>query len=285
MLVTGALVTIACIWLGGKARTSAHSSNIHAINSTVLLKSDLSISRRRRTMSRNLLGTKLGEVRMAVTPWSAGRTRYTFNNRICGSATSGACSNASSSSASPAGCLSMCRIFQNDCSGFARWIVKSGLGPYGPRVSKTMASHMRRRSEQRRRTDRSYPFAGEFYELFNEEFTPGVTSKSQKPKYPWQGIEKLSDATAGDLLVWRYRESSRTTGHVVIVASEPQHLGGSAYRIVVADSAKSGHSAEDDTRKLGGCDHSFCGVGFGSMFFDVDEKPTNQRIPLVFARW
>lgn len=102
-----------------------------------------------------------------------------------------------------------------------------------------------------------------------------MTSKSQKPKYPWQGIEKLSDATAGDLLVWRYRESSRTTGHVVIVASEPQHLGGSAYRIVVADSAKSGHSAEDDTRKLGGCDHSFCGVGFGSMFFDVDE---NRRI-------
>jgi len=134
-----------------------------------------------------------------------------------------------------------------------------------------MKAQMRRRSAQRRRTQRSFPLACDFYESFTEDFTPGVTEASKRPKYPWQGIEKLRDATAGDVLAWRYKKyrTSRTTGHVVIVASEPEHLGGNAYRVVVADSAVSGHSPGDDTRKLGGCDGGSCGVGFGSMFFEV----------------
>lgn len=240
-----------------------------------------SISRRRRTSSRDELGVKLGEVKMAVTPWSALRTKYDATNRICKSGTFATCTGAASPDTPPAGCSSMCRIFQADCTGFARWLVRGGLGQHGEDTYKAMKAQMRRRDQQRRRTGRSYPLSCDFYESFNEHDTPGVawSDQSQKPAFPWHRVEKLRDAMTGDFLVYRYGHFDRpdyegTTGHTMIVASEPQDLGDNKYRVFIADSARSGHSADDDSRKLGGCDNGACGIGFGSMFFHTNADGT-----------
>ena len=146
-------------------------------------------------------------------------------------------------------------VFYCDCSGFLGYFLQKEF----PEAFAAL------RGEEA--PWRSRPLAVTFYETFfraGGEKVPG-----------WSQVKTLALAKPGDFVAWRKArlEQGTTTGHVLIMASDPVREEDGRYRVRVIDSTRRLHA--DDTRAAGSN-----GVGSGTMWFAVDEsgKPTQYYV-------
>ncbi|MFM7605246.1 MAG: hypothetical protein ACKO8Z_08595 [Prosthecobacter sp.] len=87
---------------------------------------------------------------------------------------------------------------------------------------------------------------------------------SGEPQNGWSRVFRLTDAQAGDVLVWRHNDPKPgSTGHVMIIDAAPQKQG-DQYRLTIMDSARSPHA--NDTRSA-----QTSGIGRGDIFLTVDQ--------------
>jgi hypothetical protein len=102
------------------------------------------------------------------------------------------------------------------------------------------------------------PLAYEFYDHFSALPPEGAGG--------WTPIQPLMEALPGDIVAWRSEliEPGVNTGHVFIVADEPEVLDDGAVAVPVYDSSNVLHY--DDTRGQGG-DSPATGVGSGTIHF------------------
>jgi hypothetical protein len=91
----------------------------------------------------------------------------------------------------------------------------------------------------------------------------------------WRRIDRLADSRRGDIIAWRLLQSDSAgdTGHVFIVADDPEVLEAGLYAVRAYDSSNVLHY--DDSRDLGDGEQQ-TGVGTGTIHFEVDGtgKPT-----------
>lgn len=90
------------------------------------------------------------------------------------------------------------------------------------------------------------------------DFFSGLTND---PSEHWNKVESVEKLQPGDILVFRYKNSSRS-GHVMVVMNKPV-LEGDSYWVSVADSAPVGHS--QDTRLP-----NTSGVGIGVLLLKTN---------------
>ena len=138
-------------------------------------------------------------------------------------------------------------IYRCDCSGMIVYLIKHDFPTSHASLSGEEAPWKKR------------PLAVTFYETFR---------RAEKEKVVgWEAISKLAEAKPGDILVWRKDKLVRgsSTGHVLIIASEPIEESDGRLRVEVIDSTRKIHA--EDTREKG-----TDGVGKGTMWFDVDES-------------
>jgi hypothetical protein len=109
------------------------------------------------------------------------------------------------------------------------------------------------------------PLATHFYEYFMS-----LPQRDSGESGEWSRIERMAWARRGDILACKYtpetRERKGTTGHVLILLSEPRKLRSGEYVVTVADSARTPHG--NDSRHGS---ESGAGVGRGKMWFGTDE--------------
>ncbi len=99
------------------------------------------------------------------------------------------------------------------------------------------------------------PSSANYYEFF--------TRLSSDIRNDWDRIDNAKELQPGDVLVFRYKESSgEEGGHVMVVMNKPV-IDNDALVVQVSDSAAAGHS--DDTRPA----HN-SGVGIGTLLLKVD---------------
>ncbi len=82
----------------------------------------------------------------------------------------------------------------------------------------------------------------------------------------WNKINGVEELQAGDVLVFRYKNSrgNETGGHVMVVMDKPVHVS-DFYFVRIADSAESGHS--EDTRH-----RNESGIGIGTLLLKTNPK-------------
>jgi hypothetical protein len=145
-------------------------------------------------------------------------------------------------------------VYKTDCSGFANTMVEDAT----PEAFDQLTD----------RRDTSRPLAEDYYYLFRS-IPYGTT------RYDWTRVKKVSELRPGDVLVWKYKYSSSTTGHVMIVASKPvrDSRWSNVYKVRIADSANSGHG--NDNRGKSGS-----GVGAGEILLRYS---TEYGTPYAYA--
>jgi hypothetical protein len=102
------------------------------------------------------------------------------------------------------------------------------------------------------------PLAFDFYDLFSGLPQGGANG--------WRPVQSLGDARRGDIVAWRSEllEPRENTGHVLIVAAEPEIVGDGVISILAYDSSNIRHY--DDTRGQGG-NSPATGLGSGRIHF------------------
>jgi len=94
----------------------------------------------------------------------------------------------------------------------------------------------------------------------------------------WKAITKPEDLKPGDIIVYKHKDNSETTGHVMILISKQKNPPNRDFYILeIADSARSPHS--EDTREKG-VYKAFkkSGAGIGKMVFFRSRKNNNKGI-------
>jgi hypothetical protein len=61
----------------------------------------------------------------------------------------------------------------------------------------------------------------------------------------FQKINKLSEIQKGDILAVLFRDGGETTGHVMLVTSEPIEVSLNEWSLEIIDSSESGHGKQD----------------------------------------
>ncbi len=143
-------------------------------------------------------------------------------------------------------------IYETDCKGLIAFLLRK-VSPAHLAVIPAPAG-------------RKQPRAVEYYEFFVVQPAVGHPSTTG-----WNRVPALAQALPGDVLAWRYRETTpgKSTGHVLIIDAKPERVEDNVYRVEVIDSTGTPH--DDDTRVKGGT-----GIGKGMMWFRVnaDGQPT-----------
>ncbi len=103
-----------------------------------------------------------------------------------------------------------------------------------------------------------HPNTAHYYHFF--------TQLTDKPKRYWDNVSHVKELQAGDILVFRYKNSAHHArgGHVMVVMDKPTR-DVDAFQVRVADSASTGHS--EDTRPP----HT-SGIGIGTLLLKVNPK-------------
>ena len=137
--------------------------------------------------------------------------------------------------------------FNVDCSGFVSYVLQ--------RVTPERYAEIPKEAKQNR------PRAFKYYEFF--------AALSVGPSDGWRRLPHLWDCKRGDIIAWRFKqiESGKDTGHVLIVAGEPELLTDGNVAVPVYDSAATPHF--DDSRDTPGDPQT--GVGRGTLVFEVDD--------------
>ncbi len=78
----------------------------------------------------------------------------------------------------------------------------------------------------------------------------------KQPKHHWNKIRKVNELQPGDIIVFRYKNSSRS-GHVMVVMNKPTH-DTNAFLVRVADSAPIGHSQDTRPRHTSALELALC---------------------------
>ena len=138
--------------------------------------------------------------------------------------------------------------FYVDCSGFVSYVLQRVAPERYAEVPKE-ATHDR-------------PRAFKYYEFFAS--LPGEPTKG------WRLLENLRKCRRGDIIAWKFKqiEPGKDTGHVLIVAGEPESLTDGNVAVPVYDSAATPHF--DDSRDVSGEAHP--GVGSGTLVFEVNDN-------------
>jgi cell wall-associated NlpC family hydrolase len=86
------------------------------------------------------------------------------------------------------------------------------------------------------------------------------------PRHGWQPVQPLPGARRGDIVAWRSEliEPGENTGHVFIVAADPEILDDGVISVLAYDSSNIRHY--DDTRGQGG-NSPATGLGSGRIHF------------------
>jgi hypothetical protein len=143
-------------------------------------------------------------------------------------------------------------VYILDCSSFVDHILRA-VSPhaYSSLVSATGAGT---------------PASQHYYTFFRE--------LEDDPDSYWNKVEEVKELKAGDILVFRYKNSigNQTGGHVMVVMDKPIR-DTNVFFVKVADSAPAGHS--HDTRSL---DDS--GIGIGTLLLKANPITGH---PLAFS--
>jgi hypothetical protein len=135
-------------------------------------------------------------------------------------------------------------IAATDCSGFVNDVAQA----YFPKAYDSLVALAKGR-----------PTVGIYYRLIAQ-------SKSNSPLLP---VASMIDLAPGDVIMWIYKGEERikigASGHMMLVLGASDSLGNNQYRVLVADSADSGH--DRDTRPQGQS-----GLGMGYIYFKTDSK-------------
>lgn len=135
-------------------------------------------------------------------------------------------------------------VYILDCSSFVdRILQESSPHAYSSLVDATGAE---------------IPVTQNYYRFFH--------ALSYNPNNYWNKVEGIEELRAGDILVFRYRNSRgrETGGHVMIVMEKPVR-DSDIFFVRVADSASSAHS--EDTRQP-----SKSGIGIGTLLLKANPK-------------
>lgn len=143
-------------------------------------------------------------------------------------------------------------LYALDCSGLACVILRK----VAPRQLEQVAIEPGRKRQR----------AWMFYECF---------ARASRERVPgWQGVPKMLDARAGDLLARRRAEivPGQVSGHVMVIDAPPVLERPGLVRVVVIDSTSQPHA--DDTRPRG-----TSGVGRGTIWVQIDDdgRPVGWR--------
>jgi hypothetical protein len=97
-----------------------------------------------------------------------------------------------------------------------------------------------------------------------------------KADSPFQPVSSMNNLVAGDVIMWIYKGAERekigASGHMMLALAPAEPIGTNQYRILIADSAESGH--DQDTRTQGQS-----GLGMGYIYFKTD----NTGFPIGYA--
>jgi len=136
-------------------------------------------------------------------------------------------------------------IFDVDCSGFVAYVLE--------RIAPDRLREIPKRPGENR------PRACEYFEFF-DSLKPGDIPG-------WQRVDTVLQCKRGDLVAWREPEIlGESSGHVLMVAGEPEIRDDGVVAVPVYDSAIVPHF--DDSRQAGGTHNT--GVGMGILLFQVD---------------
>lgn len=160
-------------------------------------------------------------------------------------------------------------IYMLDCSGY----LDNMLHQTSPKAYSLLSQS----------TGSDKPSSAHYYNFFNR-LSP------HSPPQRWNKIENPHELEPGDILVFQYtnKRGRASGGHVMLVMSKPEK-NASVFRVRVADSARTGHSA--DTRGH----HS--GIGIGTLLLKVNpatnkayafawrvDSPWNTRVQIAMGR-
>jgi hypothetical protein len=97
------------------------------------------------------------------------------------------------------------------------------------------------------------------------------------PRDGWTAVGTVAAARPGDILAWTNEpfDPGDNTGHVMIVASQPEPAGDRRWRVVVIDATGTPH--DNDTR-------TGSGIGRGAIFLETDEAGRPVRVQLDSTR-
>jgi hypothetical protein len=135
-------------------------------------------------------------------------------------------------------------VYILDCSNFVDHLLQEA----SPRAYSSLVSA----------TGADTPASQQYYNFFKE-------LADDTDSY-WNKIEDIEQLRAGDILVFRYKNSRgvQTGGHVMVVMNTPLH-DSNVYLVRVADSAPTRHS--EDTRQ-----HDESGIGIGTLLLKSNPK-------------
>jgi hypothetical protein len=129
-----------------------------------------------------------------------------------------------------------------DCSGFVNNVAQA----YFPEAYKALVNLWKSR-----------PTVEVYYRL----------AAQAKADSPFQPVSSMSKLAAGDVIMWIYKGAERerigASGHMMLALGTAESIGTNQYRVLVADSAESGH--DRDTRTQGQS-----GLGMGYIYFKTD---------------
>lgn len=134
--------------------------------------------------------------------------------------------------------------YDMDCSGYVGYVLQRIAPQHYPTIPSDSAA--------------GRPLAFDFYDRFSELPQEGADG--------WQPVQPLADARRGDIVAWRSEliEPDENTGHVFIVADDPEILDDGVISVLVYDSSNIRHY--DDTRGQGG-NSPATGLGSGRIHF------------------
>jgi cell wall-associated NlpC family hydrolase len=139
--------------------------------------------------------------------------------------------------------------YDMDCSGYVGYVLQR-IAPrhYGTIPSDSAAGR---------------PLAFDFYDLFS-----GLPHEEADG---WRAVPPLAGARRGDIVAWRSEllEPGENTGHVFIVAADPEIFDDGVISVLAYDSSNILHY--DDTRGQGG-NSPATGLGSGRIHFRVGDS-------------
>ncbi len=163
-------------------------------------------------------------------------------------------------------------VYMLDCSGY----VDNILHQNSPKAYSLLAQ-----------SSGSYkPNSENYYNFFNRLMAANGES------YNWNKVENTKKLEAGDILVFRYKNSrgGSSGGHVMLVMDKPVVGNAEVLQVRVADSATTGHSA--DTRG-----NRASGIGIGTLLLRINPatgqpyafawrvgSPWNSRVNIAMGR-
>lgn len=137
--------------------------------------------------------------------------------------------------------------YEFDCSGMAAWMLRRSA----PKAHGAVVW----------RAKKGRPLARDFYYQI-------AASKSDKARYGWRRVARVTDARAGDVIAWLKPKELRSpnTGHVAFLVEPPRRVSGNphAFLVRIADASRYRH--QDDTRAESGN----TGFGIGTILVLAD---------------